>query len=67
MTVQAIGPQKATLSPPRKNCGSNSVTKVKKLKLKPMANGIRPKTVVIAVSSTGLRRVAPPCTMASLM
>ena len=46
---------------------SQVAMKLKKSKLKPTARGIRPSTVVIAVSNTGRRRVAPPSTMASRM
>ena len=31
----------------------------------PVANGIKPKMVVIAVNSTGLKRALPPFTIAS--
>ena len=66
MTVHDIGPQKTTLSPPKKICGSFSVNRVKKLMFIPVANGISPSTVVIAVKSTGRKRVLPDCTMVSI-
>ena len=45
--------------------GLNSLNKVKKLIFNPVANGIRPNIVVIAVNKTGLRRALPPLTIAS--
>ncbi len=65
MTVHAIGPQIAVLSPPMKILASQVATKLKKSMLKPTASGIKPNTVVIAVSSTGLKRVPPDLTMIS--
>ena len=38
---------------------SNSLNKVKKLMFKPIARGISPSMVVMAVSKTGLRRALP--------
>ncbi len=48
------------MSPPTKNLGFHSETRVKKLMFKPVAKGINPKMVVIAVSKTGLNLAAPP-------
>ena len=45
---------------------SQSVISVMKLILSPVASGINPKMVVMAVRSTGRKRAAPPKTMASL-
>ena len=60
MTVHAKGPQKITLSPPIYIFGSRSESKEKKSMLRPIARGIKPRTVVIAVSTTGLSLAVPP-------
>ena len=60
ITVQHNGPQNTTVSPPTKKFGFHSETRVKKLIFKPVAKGINPKIVVIAVSKTGLNLAAPP-------
>ena len=65
MTVHARGPQKITLSPPIYTCGSPVANSEKKLMLSPMANGISPRTVVMAVNNTGRKRAFPPFTIAS--
>ena len=59
MMVQASGPQNATLSPPKWMLGLNSLSRVPKLMLKPMARGISPEMVDTAVRITGVMRVAP--------
>lgn len=65
--VQAKGLQKITLSPPMYKCGFKSVTKPKKSKFKPIANGIKPKTAVKAVSKTGRKRERPDSIIISLI
>ena len=44
--VQLKGFQKATLSPPKKICGFNSLNKVTKLILNPIAIGMKPNIAV---------------------
>ena len=61
--AQLIGFQKMLLSPPMYILGSYSASRLKKSTLMPMASGNRPRTVVMAVRSTGRRRVRPPCTI----
>ena len=63
--AQLIGPQKTTLSPPIKNCGSLLVINEIKSMLIPIANGIKPNTVVIAVNKTGRNLFLPASTMIS--
>src|ERR1043166_3012181 len=65
--VHESGPQKATLSPPKKMCGFNSLNKVTKSILNPTASGIKPKIVADAVSSTGVIRVLPASIIASFI
>ena len=60
ITVQHNGPQNTTVSPPTKKFGFHSDISVKKFIFKPVARGINPKIVVIAVSRTGLYLAAPP-------
>ena len=57
ITVHAKGPQKITLSPPIYIFGSHSENIEKKSIFNPIANGINPRTVVMAVRSTGLSLV----------
>ena len=64
--VRLIGPKKITLSPPKNNWGSNRVKRVTKLMFSPVANGRRPRTVVIAVNKTGRSLLLPPKTIAFL-
>ena len=65
--VQLNGFQKETLSPPKKICGFNSLNKVTKLMLNPMAIGIKPRIAANAVSNTGIILVLPACTNASFV
>ena len=65
--VQLNGFQKATLSPPKKICGFNSLNKVTKLILNPMAIGKKPKIAARAVNSTGIILVFPAWITASLV
>ena len=58
--AKLIGLKKITLSPPKNICGSQSLTRVKKLMLRPEASGKRPRIVVMAVNKTGLCLVLPP-------
>lgn len=60
MTAMAIGPQNSAFWPPMRSL------KLVKSKLMPSAIGTRPRIVVIAVSMTGLKRVIPALTRASL-
>ena len=63
--VQDRGPQNATLSPPKYRCGLPSLNKVAKSILNPIASGIRPSMVAVAVSKTGVIRVRPASITAS--
>ena len=63
--VHESGPQKATLSPPKKMCGLSSVKSVAKSMFKPTANGTSPSMVAVAVNNTGVIRVLPASSMAS--
>ena len=67
ITVLAKGPQKITLSPPTKTFGSHCENKEKKSMFRPMANGINPNMVVIAVRITGRNLAVPPSMMASMV
>ena len=58
--AKLMGLKKITLSPPKKILGSHSFTKEKKSIFKPEANGNNPRIVVMAVKSTGRRRVFHP-------
>ena len=63
--VHDNGPQKATLSPPKKICGLPVWNKRAKSIFKPTANGINPSIVAVAVSITGVIRVRPASSKAS--
>ena len=64
--AKLIGPKNITLSPPKNNWASRRVNKVIKLMLRPVAKGIRPRIVVMAVKSTGRNLLFPPNIMAFL-
>ena len=66
ITVFANGPQNDTLSPPMYTCGSQSENSAKKSIFKPIANGINPKIVVIAVKITGRNLAVPPSIIDSI-
>ncbi len=67
MIVHANGFQNAALSPPKYISGLRLVNKVAKLIFIPNARGINPSIVDIAVNNTGVRRVAPALTIASIL
>ena len=67
MMVQESEPQNITLSPPKWMWGLSWVKSVMKLMFIPTASGTSPRMVAVAVRTTGVIRVFPACTMASLV
>ena len=65
--VQLNGPQKTTLSPPKKICGFRCWKNDTKLILNPTASGNKPSMVAMAVSITGMIRILPASMAASLV
>ena len=57
--VHDNGPKNITLSPPKCRCGFKSLSSVAKLIFIPIANGISPRIVAVAVRTTGVIRVIP--------
>ena len=55
-----MGAKNILLSPPKKIFGAYDVNRPAKSMLKPIAIGINPRMVVIAVNKTGRSLVLPP-------